>query len=116
MVTKLLEDPVGFFEDHGGVHSASITAFAWEPGQARLKISLDDLDSDFIGIPGYAGERPVDLVFEEVSGLECDREDFRDLVVHDLEIIPGRKQFALHMVCEPDGHLRWHCRRVSLAE
>ena len=116
MQSRVLEDPVGFMAEHGGMHSAAITGYAWEAEAARLKIRVDDLDSDLVGIPGYGGERPVELVFDGVSALKSDRDNFNDLVIHDLEIIPQRKHLVLHLICRPDGFLHCRCDRISMNE
>ena len=116
MGETILKDPAEFFIDHGGAHNAGITGYAWDPEARKLQIRLDDLDSDFVGIPGYAGERPVELVFDGVSGLKSDRDDFRDLVVHDLEITPERRRFILHLSCEPNGYISCSCHAVTMLE
>jgi hypothetical protein len=66
---ELARDPGEFLRKLGGLHDARITTISWSSKEARLVMVLDDLYSNFEGLPEYEGRAPVSLIFEGVLRL-----------------------------------------------
>ena len=57
-------------ESLGGLHDAIILSLAWSAGDRRLRIAVDNVNSNTYGLPEYPGPRSATLVFSEVTNLE----------------------------------------------
>jgi hypothetical protein len=55
-----------YFKELGYLHDARIEKITWTITDS-LSIEIDDLNSNFLGLPEYTGIVPATLVFEEIS-------------------------------------------------
>lgn len=64
--------PALFFSELGNLHDAKIQLIEWDPVQSKISFVLDDLYSNFVGLPEYPGTQSVRLILSNVSKLEID--------------------------------------------
>jgi hypothetical protein len=100
-------DLQSILNEHGGFHDATIRVFQLFPESATIKISIDDLYSNFRGLPGYGG-RPeaAELVirYSELL-LRVDMYD-PDLRIFDCELEGTDHGFTLAINLAPSGTVR----------
>jgi hypothetical protein len=111
----LLPDPKAFFRDLGGLHDARIAAFKWDRPRRTVSILVDDIHSNFLGLPEYRGARPAKLFLREVDQLElCVEIAAEELAVYDVEVSDsaddGTRQVLIRW--SPGGLLRCRCKEI----
>lgn len=112
-----MENPEIFFAELGGAHDARITNFSWDKFNKTLTIGLDDLNSNFLGLPEYQGKRPVAFVFAGVSTFDMDVQLINDqLNVYDIEVNTANENYMFHIKCSPGGYFKYQCEDVQIFE
>ncbi len=56
-----------FLEQMGGLHDSVVQELAWKPGAKTLRLVIEDLCSNFEGLPEYPGAVPGSI---ELHGVE----------------------------------------------
>ncbi len=99
------------------IHDAVIVNLWWDGFKKVLNIGLDDLNSNYLGLPEYKDERPVELIFLGVSSLEIEVQAIDNhLRVYGIEITNLVQKYAFHIRCSPGGYLMFQCDAVKLSE
>ena len=103
-----MERPDHYLEQCGGLHDARIERFLLDVVRATLVFDVDDLDSNFEGLPGYTGVRPARLVFSGVSNLQTDVRDIaRSLWVYKLASEFAGDRHRATMVLRNGDRMAW---------
>lgn len=114
---KTLEDPHIFLSDHSDASNAAVTQLAWNKQNAILEFALDDLDSDFVGLPGYEGERPVSLQFHKVHNLETNLvAPHPNCQIRRIFITRRKRDFALDLEGRYGEFMKFLCDEVRVAD
>ncbi len=114
MHIQKIEKPVQFFEDLGGIHDANIQKITWDKLKQELSLTLDDLNSCFVGLPEYDGLASAEIIFGEVVLLEVNLEISDDVNrIYDLTIVSMDKAYEATIKCSPAGFLKCTCRTIS---
>ncbi len=111
-------EPKTFFGELGGLHDALITAFSWngENQNQVLSISIDDLNSNFLGLPEYKGKRPVEILLTGVKNLDCDIQiKSSSFSIYDFLIEEGAC-YSVHIKCSPGGYFKCQCESIELID
>ena len=104
-----IEAPARFFAELGNLHDAKILRLEWNPAERKVVLTLDDLYSNFVGLPEHTGRQPVCLVMSGVSRLEIDATpDKFPLRIVDFEIDEATAGTEMHVVVNlgPSGLMR----------
>ena len=109
-------DPRNFFGELGGLHDALITTLSWDKEDQVLRISIDDLNSNFLDMPEYKGRRPVEIVFIDAQNLDCDLQiSSSNFSIYDLAI-EEEAGYSINIKCSPSGYLKCHCKAIELTD
>ncbi len=117
MEDKIIENPGGFFEAQGCFHDTKVEQFRWLFKQKSLSLFINDLNSNFRGLPEYQGKMPVEIVLVGVNGFTAEI-SAEDEVLHIDEMSVTREPTGIgHTVSIrfwPDGHLGLRCDSVAI--
>lgn len=111
-----IELPREFFFALGNLHDAEITALKWEPAQKRVSILLEDLYSNFLGLPEYPGKTAACFIAFGAGLFEVDvSPDQFPLRIQDWEIDPDYEGSGLRVLVSfgPNGHMRFDCSGIG---
>ena len=101
MTLITVNEPKVFFDELGGSHDASITAFSWNKENQVLSIGIDDLNSNSLDFPEYKGLRPVEIVFTGVKNLKCEMLiTSLSFAIYDF-LIEEETCYSAHIGCSP---------------
>lgn len=67
MSHKVVQHPDKFLDSLGGLHDAEIQKINVDVESGALSVNVTDLNSNFDGMPNYAGRRPARLIFSNVD-------------------------------------------------
>ena len=84
---RRMDDFVRFLTDFGGLHDAKVTKFVLDATERSFSLEIDDMYSNFEGLPDYKGQKPGKIILNEVSSLNIvlgSRDD--DLNIYDFAI------------------------------
>ena len=115
-INKCIEMPVDYFSALGNLHDAKISLMEWNPIRKQATITVNDLYSNFYGLPEYPGQTPVCLTAFDVSALEMkimtDRFPVRiqDFEVDELSSGPG---WCILVNCTSSGSIRIVCQSLA---
>ena len=110
-----IKNPVAYFNELGGLHDARIIAVSWNKGEKTLRISVDDLNSNFLNLPEYQGTRQVDILFTGVRRLDLNIQIFEaSFSIYDLEIKKNEKHYCVDIRCSPGGNFNFQCKSVKV--
>lgn len=65
----VIDDPITFFYELGGLHDADIKLLSWNPITRAVTIVIDDLNSAFEGLTDYIGPFKTKLEFNGIENL-----------------------------------------------
>jgi hypothetical protein len=65
-----IEDPAQYFSELGNLHDAKIGLIEWNLARGELSFVVNDIYSNFRGLPGYLGPQPVQIVLAGVAAME----------------------------------------------
>lgn len=76
-----------FVERLGGLHDAVVTRLAWLPEDQSLRIAIEDVCSNFEGLPEYPGATPGEIELNNVKQIrfEIDTSE-KHLCIHDFTV------------------------------
>ena len=83
-----MDDFVRLLTDLGGLHDATVTKFILDVTERSFSFEVDDVYSNFEGLPDYRGPKPARVVLKKISsvevnlGLEVDKFNIYDFSVH----------------------------------
>ena len=105
-------------ESLGGLHDAIILSLAWSAGDRRLRIAVDNVNSNTYGLPEYPGPRSATLVFSEVTHLEVNANlTVAGLMVYDWTIErTGSDTYASSLSLSPGGKMTIECQSIEIVE
>lgn len=112
-----IDDPIGYFEDHAGLHDACVEWVSW--GQGEFRLVVDNLHAAFMDgsqpspdFPGYSA-RPATLVFagaRDVAG-HLRRESGR---ISELQVRRLRDCYRVSIVGTDTWMFTFDCDSVGL--
>lgn len=114
MVT--IRNPKEYFHSFGNLHDARINGFHWLPEEKRLHISIDDLNSNFEGLPEYEGPKPGMIILEGVSEIEagiCPTGDSLNIYDFTADMIE-KELVSVDIRCWPGGKICVKCESIQL--
>ena len=105
-------------ESLGGLYDAIILSLAWSAEERRLRIVVDNVNSNTFGLPEYPGPRSATLVFSEVTHLDVNANlTVAGLMVYDLAIErKGPDTYASSLMLSPGGKLTIECGSIEIVE
>ena len=105
-------------ESLGGLHDAIILSLAWSAEDRRLRIVVDNVNSNTFGLPEDPGPRSATLVFSEVTHLDVNANlTVAGLMVYDWTITSkGPDTYASSLMLSPGGKLTIECRSIEIVE
>lgn len=96
-----------FIEKTGGLHDASAQKIVWQPEIGLLRIEIEDVYSNFEGMPEHMGPCPGFLEFVGVESLSIELStDRRQLMIYEFSTESaetGRDKFSFRFW--PEGKL-----------
>ena len=114
---SFIADPKKFFDSLGGAHDAQIMGFMWNKKAKELSIELDDLNSNFLGLPEYKGERPININFTGVLSLDMDAQILGDqLNVYDITVDIEKSRYHFEIRCSPGGFFKGQCEQIAILD
>jgi hypothetical protein len=111
-----MEDFCHLIESLGGLHDAEVVSLVWMPAQAEIRMSVEDINANFDGLPEYGGPTPAAFVFSGVTDVEwaVDRPDPR-LKIYDWDIVPIAGGYRSEVRISPSGKLVIQCADIERA-
>lgn len=108
----------GRIELLGGLHDAIILSLAWSAEERRLRIVVDDINSNANGLAEYPGPRIATLVFSEVTYLDVNANlTVAGLMVYDWTNASREPDtYASSLMLSPGGKLTIECRSIEIVE
>ena len=105
-------------ESLGGLHDAIIASLAWSAEERRLRIVVDNVNSNSFGLPEYPGPRGATLIFSEVTHLDVNANlTVGGLMVYDWTIARQEPTtYASSLMLSPGGQLTIVCRSIEIVE
>lgn len=107
-----------FLKNLGGLHDATLTRFTWDPSASSISIEVDDLNSNFHGLPEYSGSQSAVMIFSGVRALnlQVDGIDGGNLQIYSLSVEGSAisKSFEVHIKLVPGGFASFSCVDVEL--
>jgi hypothetical protein len=108
-----IADPKSYFQKLGGLHDARVEGFEWQKKSHRLSIWVDDINSNSADLPGYGGELPAELIFNNVEILDVDlRINTDSFSIYGLGVEVREKGFRISIEFAPGGKMRFMCTEV----
>lgn len=105
-----------YIDSLGGLHDATMLRVLWDSRERRLEIAVDDIRSNFVGLPEYQGRAPGVLVFSGVTKFEADATlTEADLMIFGIEFTSRFSPFACELTLSPGGRFVIACQNIDLA-
>jgi len=101
----------------GGLHDAIIMSLAWSADDRRLRVAVDDVNSNTFGLPEYPGPIGATFVFSGVTRLEVNA-DLASQGMMVYEWTMSRKGPGTHVsriALSPGGEVIVECRSIEIA-
>src|SRR5437868_12491113 len=93
-------------KDLGQLHDANITKFTWEAGKQTFTLHIDDLYSNFEGLPEYPGQTPATITFKNVAQLETSIDLKERLWIYSWEFLDEENRKVALIGFTPGGRMR----------
>jgi hypothetical protein len=111
-----LPSPASFFRELGNLHDAIVTQVTWNPAHREIILVVDDLYSNFVGLPEYPGLQRAILIMRGVSRMQSDvtPDRFKQRIL-DLEIeqADSAVQIRVSLKFDPSGSLSIECSSIA---
>ncbi|GHT86365.1 hypothetical protein AGMMS49960_14540 [Betaproteobacteria bacterium] len=107
-----------FLERMGALHDAVVLRLIWEPGSRILRFEIDDLCSNFAGLPEYPGAVPGSIALKEVIRVEFDI-DMSEGQLNVYEIFvdaASEDEWRVKMLFWPSGRIVVSCRAAEFPD
>lgn len=118
-MSRTIENPQKFFDELGNLHDARIKHFLWFPEEKRLAVSVDDINSNFAGLPEYQGCQPQTILLEGVREIDLRLEADEDhLNIYEFTVIEksGDPYLLAEIKCWPGGNIKVRCSSLHLED
>ncbi|MEF9387002.1 hypothetical protein V4890_15465 [Ralstonia solanacearum species complex bacterium KE056] len=115
-----ISSPVEFFKSLGGLHDASVNGISWDMKNKSMEITVDDINSNFEGLPEYKGKKPASIVFIDVGWTKFSVDVFdRDVCrIYDVDVtevgLDGGFEFVVKL--SPGGKIELACREINIVD
>lgn len=109
-----MHDVIELLKSLGGVHDATMLNLFWRADDRILEVEIDDVYSNFNGLPEYQGPEKAMFVFEQVLNLDVGV-DFGvgGLLVYNFEIFKtDNGSYSSKIEFSPAGVIRIECANV----
>lgn len=115
METVTVDDPLVYFDSLGGLHDAEVLSLDCNFAVRTVRLSVDDINSNFVGLPEYPGLRRGVVVFERVESVLIDIEPTDGaLRIYDIEIGVDNDASIVLITLSPAGRLSWRFETVGI--
>ena len=118
-MNRLILDPINFFNDLGDLHDAHINSMTWDAAAKSITIMVNDLNSNFQGLPEYKGKEQAYVLFIEVENLlfNCDAlgGDTQRIYALEMQKKADSEKYECMMRIFPSGRLSFDCCSVEVA-
>ena len=107
-----------FLRDLGGLHDARVTAFSFDLTERSFSVDVDDIYSNFEGLPEYKGRKPARIKLMEISRLKISfdarNEEFN---IDDFSVFKINEiQEAASILFWPEGKITMDFRGVEFPQ
>lgn len=103
-----------FLSQLGNLHDCTLLRFEWNSAETRVELEIEDLYSNFEGLPEYKGPTPGKIILEGVSSVGMDIEGLKGaLKIYDASVT-GTDKTTISISFWPSGKINLACQNVSL--
>jgi hypothetical protein len=113
----ILEKPREFFESLGNLHDCRVAEISWRPKDRQLRFLVEDMNSNFAGLPEYPGREPRAIAMVGLKKIEIDLAfDEATLNIYELEVThnPSHDHQDVVLKFWPSGTLHLTCEFIAL--
>lgn len=113
-MTEAAEDIVQFIKSLGGLHDSVVSNVVWSPQNHHLEIEIENIYSNFEGLPEYSGPAGATFVFFQVTDVIMEV-DFTviGLMIYDWEFqTNGVPNYKSRINFSPSGKTTIECGRI----
>lgn len=118
MNDKSLDEPAVFFRELGGLHDADIVQITWDAIARTILLHVDDLNSNFDGLPEYRGREEAAITFKDVESLMLSCDSFKRDVqrIYKIEVAAAQNlsRFEVSVQISPSGRLTFICENMMV--
>lgn len=115
MDSNLINKPSDYFDKYGGLHDACVKSFSWNNEKNTLSLEIDDLNSNFLGLPDYQGIKPVVFVFSSVTDFDCDIQISDDIFrIFDVSVENKEQSYLMNIKYSPGGYMKFYCCTIKI--
>ncbi len=115
MENTLLDNPEEYFSNLGGLHDARIEGVNWSLSNKKIIVSIDDINSNFEGLPNYKGLVSANILFNHVHEFKLNFSlEEHYLSIYDLEIVSNNLDIIVNLKCWPEGVLQVRCKSIGV--
>ena len=117
MIEKI-SNPETFIEQLGDLHDARIQRLEWGPKQKQFEITVNDIYSNFVGLPDYKGCQPKKLLFDNIRDINMSVSGAEDsLNIYEFVITKIKENhFGAHIKCWPQGEIKFLFSDLNLKD
>jgi len=115
----LSNNPNGFSAEHGNFHDCRVATFEINPPGKSLLIAVDDLYSNFLGLPGYKGPMPVKFILGGVTELDVNVDMKNgELNIFDMEFMKNTDESSYRVAIKfsPGGSAEVVCESIAIEQ
>jgi hypothetical protein len=100
-----------FLEKLGGLHDARVLQFTFDATQRVLRMEIDDIFSNFEGLPEYTEPRPGKIVLHQISDVTISlQSNTGPLNIYEFSIVPDEsKGGSVSLKFWPQGTIQLRC-------
>ncbi len=114
-----LDDPESYFQELGGIHDANIEQIVWEPIERTVSLCVDDLNSNFEGLPSYGGPVRSKFCFRDIEQIQlsCDAFSGDAQRIYKLAVFLERdsQRYSADLRISPGGRMSFTFRSVDMS-
>jgi hypothetical protein len=113
-----MTDIVALVKSLGGLHDSTMLSLQWDPPSKRLEMRIEDIYSNFLGLPEYPGATPATFIFSGVKNLVVEVDFTEDgLWVYDCEFHHAEgSKYNCAILFSPGGKIVVACDHIECAK
>lgn len=115
MAIEIIDQPTVYFGNLGDLHDALVTEFSWSKPNRQFNICVDDIYSNFSGLPEYKGIQPGEVMFFDVASIDCDMQIFdHDYSICSINCEDIEDGYKVEIRCSPGGYFKFFCDKICI--
>ncbi len=110
---QLKKNPKEFFNSFGGLHDAIVKNCIFNHNNDTLVLCIDDLYSNFVGLPEYKNVKNIDLTFslDDKLDINIDLLNKDKLKIYDIEINDRKTKISF----SPSGYIELSFKEIKFS-